>query len=73
MNKNLSIFITLACLLAFSRALYNTQVGMNDWNIRNIGDLDKVLFTSQKVAFKSKDNVIGSFGISRGIFNLDFS
>ncbi len=72
MNKRVNIFIGLALLFSLTQALYQNQVGVFDWNLKNIGDIDELTFSTHKVAFKSKDNVIGGVSIARGTQNYHF-
>jgi hypothetical protein len=67
MNKRVNIFVALVLLVGFTQALFQNQVGVFDWNLKNAGDIEDVIFLAHKIAFKAKDNVIGAISIARGI------
>jgi len=66
MSKFLLAFASLALLLVCSSALYKHQVGEFDWNIRAIGDIEKVQFQGNRASFVTKDGFIGTFAASTG-------
>ena len=67
MSKLLLAFVSLALLFLSTSALYRHQVGKFDWNIRTIGDIEKLQFVGNRVSFITKDGFIGSFSASTGM------
>jgi len=73
MNKILLALATFAYLIIASNALYRHQVGKFDWDIKTIGDVERVHFFGPKTAFITKDSFIGVFFTHNGnIFNFSF-
>ena len=70
MTKFLFALLSLSLLLSTSNAIYKHQVGKYDWDIRTIGDIDKVHLQTFKAPFSTKDGFIGSFSTQNGTFFL---
>lgn len=66
MAKILQTLFSLALLIIASNALYKHQAGKFDWEVRSIGDIDRVRFLSHKIAFVTKNGFIGVFQTSNG-------
>ena len=57
-----------------SLCLYEYQAGVSDWSIRNIGEMDTVLFPNNEIFYltlKDNDQWIGSAFVENGL--KDFS
>jgi len=67
MSKFLLAFASLALLFLSSSALYKHQVGEFDWNIRTIGDIEKLHFHGNRASFITKDGFIGTFAANTGM------
>ena len=61
MNRIYLTLATFAILIIASNALYRHQVGKFDWDVRTIGDIERVRFLGSKTAFITKDGFIGVF------------
>ena len=65
--RNKIFFILL--ILKISLGLYEHQVGIHDWHIKNIGEIDSALFNKRKIFFtvKNNKNMYGSVDLISGL------
>ena len=70
MNKIFCIFFIFVLFLHTSNALYESQICINDWARKNLGNLKNVHFLPSKILFESYDQVIGLLTLKTGIFNF---
>ena len=70
MNKIFCIFFISLLFLNISNALYENQIGINDWARKNLGDLKNVHFLPDQILFESHDQVIGLLTLKTGMFDF---
>ncbi len=67
MSRILLLLSTFTLLIISSHALYKHQAGLFNWEIKTIGDIDRIQYLNNRAAFITKDGFYGVFSTANGI------